>query len=138
MNARRRTLRLITSMPASAILSAGSFSFAMGAEPSRNHVRLVVNDIQPSALLGRIPFHILSCKDLVQLRNAFVGLTSEQVSNTPEFASLYVRVRARYTQLVTTYRTALNDLESSWSSSELETLKRKRAEYLFLIVLEII
>jgi len=126
---RRRALGFLASLPVSSILIPGVLGAASGAEPTRDRVLLVLNDIQPAVLPTGLPYRILSCKDLVQIRNAFVGLTSERILTTPEFNNLYLRILGRHKELLQQYQTARAAVEAGWNSADLERVKDKRVEY---------
>jgi hypothetical protein len=88
-----------------ALASAGGWSavLAQGLRVPQNTssktIRLVTNDLVPQFLPSSSPFRLLSCKDLIAIRNAYVGFTSEEVAQSQEFDAFYNKVKARSEEL---------------------------------------
>lgn len=94
-------------------------------------VRLVVNDIEPQVVPSPVPFNLLSCKDLVRIRNAYVGQTTDAVTRSPDLDDLYARVKSLHAERVANFRARLKELEAAWNPKALERAQQERAKILF-------
>lgn len=125
---RRAALKSILSTPI--LIGAGA---TWSADPStlRRKIWIVVNDISPQSIAGRAPYQILSCKDLVRIRNAFAGYTSLGIEQSSELNRLYDRVRKVQEERVALLKQRYDALQASWKTSELERAKFERAKAFF-------
>lgn len=96
---------------------------------SSKTIRLVTNNLVPQFLPNSTPFRLLSCKDLVTIRNAYVGFTSEEVAQTQEFNALYNKIKARTEELRREAERELNAMQAKLATATDQERKIAIAAY---------
>lgn len=92
-------------------------------------IRLIVNDIHPQFIPSSASFRIVTCKELVSIRNAYVSFTTAEVLQTQEFEEIYKKIKARHAELKQAAGAELVEMQKKLSTASDRERKLAIAAY---------